>query len=64
MQKQPHRAIEKTADNRYWQNQFCVDDAELAPTAEYEAYEPPTFPVSDVRVHAGTERKPRPPRTG
>ena len=29
MQKQPHREIEKTADNRYWQNQFHNDDAEL-----------------------------------
>ena len=24
MQKQPHRAVEKTADNRYWQNQFIL----------------------------------------
>ena len=31
MQKQPHRAVEKTADNRYWQNQTRTDDAELAP---------------------------------
>ena len=43
MQKQPHRAVEKTADNRYWQNQTRTDDAELAPTAEFEAYEPPTI---------------------
>ena len=47
MQKQPHRAVEKTADNRYWQNQTRTDDAELAPTAEFEAYEPPT-------LHPGT----------
>ena len=41
MQKQPHRAVEKTADNRYWQNQFHNDDAELEPTAEFQEYEPP-----------------------
>ena len=44
MHKQPHRAVEKTADNRYWQNQFRVDDAELEPAAGFEKYEPPTLP--------------------
>ena len=44
MHKQPHRAVEKTADNRYWQNQFRVDDAELEPAARFEEYEPPTLP--------------------
>ena len=43
MQKQPHRAVEKTADNRYWQNQFRVDDAELEPPAEFGEYAPPTL---------------------
>lgn len=43
MQKQPHRAVEKTADNRYWQNQTRTDDAELDPPAEFDAYEPPTL---------------------
>ena len=47
MHKQPHRAVEKTADNRYWQNQFRVDDAELEASAEFAEYEPPTLPPED-----------------
>jgi hypothetical protein len=43
MQKQPHRAVTKTADNRYWQNQFRVDDAELEAPAEFEEYAPPSL---------------------
>ena len=49
MQKQPHRAVEKTADNRYWQNQFHNDDAELEPTAEFQEYEPPTLTADPAR---------------
>ena len=33
----------KTADNRYWQNQFRVDDAELEAPAEFEEYAPPSL---------------------
>lgn len=48
MQKQPHRAVTKTADNRYWQNQFRVDDAELEAPAEFEEYAPPTLGATPV----------------
>ena len=48
MHKQPHRAVEKTADNRYFQNQFRVDDAELEATAEFQDYAPPTLPPGEV----------------
>lgn len=71
MHKQPHhRAVEKTADNRYWQNQTRTDDAELAPTAEFEAYEPPTLhPRSKAADQGRTKRvadgaSPRTPRGG
>jgi hypothetical protein len=57
MQKQPHRAVEKTADNRYWQNQFRVDDAELEPPAEFEEYAPPTLAAP------ADDRLPAPPPT-
>ncbi|UHQ20520.1 hypothetical protein LVB87_05010 [Lysobacter sp. KIS68-7] len=52
MQKQPHRAVEKTADNRYWQNQFRVDDAELEPPAEFEDYAPPTLAPDEAATPA------------
>ena len=48
MQKQHHRAVERTADNRYWQNQFRVDDAELEPPADFAEYTPPTLSPSDT----------------
>jgi hypothetical protein len=54
MQKQPHRAVEKTADNRFWQNQFRVDDAELEAPAEFEEYVPPAVrPPGNERATAG-----------
>lgn len=52
MQKQPHRTIERIAENRYWQNQPRMDDhEELGPSKdlELEGYEPPTLMDADVR---------------
>ena len=48
MHRQPHRALEKTVDNRYWQNQFRTDDAEFGPPKELEAYEPPTLTAASL----------------
>jgi hypothetical protein len=52
MQKQPHRTIERIAENRYWQNQPRMDDhEELGPSKdlELEGYRPPTLMDEDVR---------------
>ena len=46
MHKQPHRSIEKIADNRYWQNQPRLDDRKaLGPPKdlELEDWEPPSL---------------------
>ena len=39
MQKQTHQAIDKTAENRYWQNQFRNENYYEA-GRQYEDYEP------------------------
>jgi len=39
MQKQTHRAIDKAAENKYWQNQFR-NEAYYEAGREYEEYEP------------------------
>ena len=57
MQKQPHRTIEKTADNRYWQDQTWAEDTQAAPAAEFQAWEPPTL-HPDKRA-AGRGQAPR-----
>jgi hypothetical protein len=63
MHKQPHRAVEKIADNRYWQNQFRVDDAELEAPAEFADYEPPTLPPAEAAdADAGDRSGNIPPR--
>ena len=59
MHKQPHRAVQKTADNRYWQNQFHNDDAEHAPTAEFRDYEPPSLAGADAPRKDDASRVPR-----
>ena len=46
MHKHPHRIVEKTADNRYWQDQHRVDDKDPAAAIEFADYEPPTVPPS------------------
>jgi len=56
MQKHTHRAVEKTADNRYWQNRSGVEDTEREETAEFEAYEPPTLTAADVPDRDATAR--------
>ncbi len=46
MHKQPHRSIEKIADNRYWQNQPRLDDRKEFGTPkdlELEDWEPPSL---------------------
>ena len=48
MQKHTHRAVEKTADNRYWQNRTGVEDAERGDTAEFRDYAPPSLTAADV----------------
>ena len=50
MHKQPHRHIEKIADNRYWQNQPRLDDrTELGTPKELELedWEPPSLAARD-----------------
>ena len=51
MHKQPHRHIEKIADNRYWQNQLRLDDRQELGTPkdlEIEDYVPPTLTAADL----------------
>jgi len=51
MHRQPHRHIEKIADNRYWQNQPRLDDREELGTPKdlgLEDYAPPTLTAADL----------------
>lgn len=62
MHKQPHRAIEKIADNRYWQNQPRLDDREELGTPHelrHEDYTPPTLTEADVPAPSKADRRGR-----
>jgi hypothetical protein len=51
MHKQPHHAIAKIADNRYWQTQPRLDDREELGTPKelgIEDYAPPTLTAADL----------------
>ena len=71
MQKQTHQAIDKTAENKYWQNQFRNENYYEA-GRQYEDYEPayrtaiegydryhdnhPTFDKAEPALRADYER--------
>jgi hypothetical protein len=49
MQKQNHRVVGKTVENRYWQNQFHNEDIpEFEPKVELGEFEPPTLAGVDM----------------
>jgi len=60
MEKQPHRRIEKIAENRWFQNQPRMDDHAELGTAKALAEEdnaPPQLTAKDVRPHDESSKR-------